>query len=82
MSEDPSAAGGASGLAETRTHRLLDTCGDLGTAWSDPAVDVAAVVALAWVAQAPASEAVIQVVAGAIASVALGKRYISRGAGQ
>jgi hypothetical protein len=44
----------------------------------DYAVDIAGITALAALGFSPASEATLQILAGAIASVALGKRYLSK----
>lgn len=44
----------------------------------DYAVDVVAITALASLAYAPSGEASLQVLAGAIASIAIGKRYLTR----
>jgi hypothetical protein len=42
------------------------------------AVDIAGIAALGALAFSPASEATLQVLAGAIATIALGKRYLSK----
>lgn len=46
--------------------------------WGDHAVDVAAVAALASLAWSPTSQ--VAALAGAISSVAVGKRYLQKGA--
>lgn len=66
----------------TRIHELLHTCRALGTAWADPAVDVAAVLSIAWVLTSNVDPALAQIGAGAISSVAVGKRWIGRERGK
>lgn len=57
--------------------RLASAIGALARV-GDYAVDIAGIAALAALAFSPASEATLQILAGAIASVALGKRYLSK----
>lgn len=77
MTDDGKAAASSEGGI---THRAGRFALNVSDAWADPAVDIAAIVALAYITQTGASEAVVQVVAGAIGTVALGKRYLQRGA--
>lgn len=58
---------------DAATRSIIDRLPALGNSL----VEISAVFALAWVAQSGASEATVQVVAGAIASVAIGKRYLA-----
>lgn len=62
----------------TRTHALFDACRAVGVAYADPLVDVAALAAIAAVVWADPDGAIAQVAVGAISSVAVGKRYLSR----
>lgn len=65
-------ADGGESEPTTRTHEFFRTCRNV----ADPAVDVIAALAIMGLAFSQASEATIQVAAAAIASVALGKRYM------
>lgn len=72
------AAAGDDPPPATRTHAFLAAVRDVGVAWSDPIVDVAAVLAIAAVVYFSPSEATMQIVAGSVSSIAIGKRYIGR----
>jgi phosphate uptake regulator len=61
---------------ETAGSRLASAIRSLARI-GDYAVDIAGIAALAALGFSPASDATLQILAGAIASVALGKRYLS-----
>jgi len=57
----------------TRTHRFIQLCESF---MSDAATDIVGIVGLVALAYSGVGDASLQILTGAIASIAIGKRYI------